>query len=139
MDILAILKELFSGVIYLFTPEGLKTLAMFVIAGILIYLAIKKDYEPALLLPIGFGAILANLPPVIDAVTKAAAPSVLGESGFLSVLFNAGIANELFPILIFIGVGAMIDFSPLLKDPSMIFFVRRPSLVSSPPSCCPWC
>ncbi|MBP3649253.1 MAG: sodium ion-translocating decarboxylase subunit beta, partial [Clostridia bacterium] len=59
--------------------DGLKTLAMFVIAGVLIYLAIKKDYEPALLLPIGFGAILANLP---DAV-------VLGEDGFLKVLFNA--------------------------------------------------
>ena len=49
-------------------------------------------------------------------------PSALGEEGFLTVLFNAGIANELFPILIFIAVGAMIDFSPLLKDPSMIFF-----------------
>ena len=102
--------------------NGLKTLAMFVIAGVLIYLAIKKDYEPALLLPIGFGAILANLPPVIDAVTGVGAASALGEHGFLTVLFNAGIANELFPILIFIGVGAMIDFSPLLKDPSMIFF-----------------
>ena len=112
MDILAILKELFAGVISMVSVDGLKTLAMFVIAGVLIYLAIKKDYEPALLLPIGFGAILANLP---DAV-------VLGEDGFLKVLFNAGIANELFPILIFIGVGAMIDFSPLLKDPSMIFF-----------------
>ncbi len=113
LDILAILKELFAGVISMVSVDGLKTLAMFVIAGVLIYLAIKKDYEPALLLPIGFGAILANLP---DAV-------VLEEgTGFLSVLFNAGIANELFPILIFIGVGAMIDFSPLLKDPSMIFF-----------------
>ena len=122
LDILAILKELFSGVLYLFSANGVKTLAMFIIAGVLIYLAIKKDYEPALLLPIGFGAILANLPPVIDAATGAAAASALGEHGFLTVLFNAGIANELFPILIFIGVGAMIDFSPLLKDPSMIFF-----------------
>ena len=122
MDFVAILKELFSGVLYLATGAGLKTLAMFAIAGILIYLAIRKDYEPALLLPIGFGAILANLPPVIDAVTGAGAASALGEHGFLTVLFNAGIANELFPILIFIGVGAMIDFSPLLKDPSMIFF-----------------
>ena len=62
MDFVAILKELFSGVLYLATGAGLKTLAMFAIAGILIYLAIRKDYEPALLLPIGFGAILANLP-----------------------------------------------------------------------------
>ncbi len=121
LDIAAILKELFAGVIYLFSADGAKTLAMFVIAGILIYLAIKKDYEPTLLLPIGFGSILANLPPVMDAAGGMAA-SVLGEGGFLSVLFNAGIANELFPILIFIAVGAMIDFSPLLKDPSMIFF-----------------
>ena len=117
----AILSELFSGVTYLFSAAGLKTLAMFAIAGVLIYLAVKKDYEPSLLLPIGFGCILANLPPVLATMM----PSALGtaeEPGFLSVLFNAGIANELFPILIFIAVGAMIDFSPLLKDPSMIFF-----------------
>lgn len=122
MDIGAILKELFSGVLYMGTMDGLKTLIMFIISGVLIYLAIKKDYEPALLLPIGFGAILANLPPVIDAVTGNPAASVLGTEGFLTVLFNSGIKNELFPILIFIAVGAMIDFSPLLKDPSMIFF-----------------
>lgn len=116
-----LLQELFSGVIYLFTADGWKTLVMFLIAGVLIYLAIRKDYEPALLLPIGFGAILANLPPVLETMM----PSALGtaaEPGFLQVLFNAGIANELFPILIFIAVGAMIDFSPLMKDPSMIFF-----------------
>ena len=121
MDITNLISELFSGVKFLFTGPGLKTLVMFVISGVLIYLAIKKDYEPALLLPIGFGAILANLPPVLETMM----PSVLGtaeEPGFLSVLFNAGIANELFPVLIFIAVGAMIDFSPLLKDPSMIFF-----------------
>ena len=118
----ALLKELFSGVLYMGTLDGLKTLVMFVIAGTLIYLAIKKDYEPALLLPIAFGAILANLPPIIDAVTGDPTASVLGSDGFLTVLFNGGIKNELFPILIFIAVGAMIDFSPLLKDPSMIFF-----------------
>ncbi|MDD4080145.1 MAG: sodium ion-translocating decarboxylase subunit beta [Eubacteriales bacterium] len=115
------MADLFSGVAFLFTAAGLKTLVMFIIAGTLIYLAIKKDYEPALLLPIGFGAILANLPPVLGT----AFPAVIGtveEPGFLQVLFSAGIANELFPVLIFIAVGAMIDFSPLLKDPSMIFF-----------------
>ncbi|MBE5778446.1 MAG: sodium ion-translocating decarboxylase subunit beta [Clostridiales bacterium] len=113
----------------MFTGAGLKTLIMFVIAGVLIYLAIKKDYEPALLLPIGFGAILANLPPIIGAVLengvlKEGPVAAVLESGkgFLDVLFNAGIANELFPILIFIAVGAMIDFSPLMKDPSMMFF-----------------
>ncbi len=115
-----LLRELFSGILYLFTNEGWKTLVMFLISGILIYLAIKKDYEPALLLPIGFGAILANLPPVLEGV--AAALGTEASPGFLTVLFNAGIANELFPILIFIAVGAMIDFSPLMKDPAMIFF-----------------
>lgn len=117
----AILADLFSGVTYLFSLPGLKTLIMFFIAAVLIYLAIKKDYEPALLLPIGFGAILANLPPVLQTM----APSVLGtaqEPGFLTILFDAGIATELFPILIFIAVGAMCDFSPLLRSPSMIFF-----------------
>ncbi|MBR3763289.1 MAG: sodium ion-translocating decarboxylase subunit beta [Clostridia bacterium] len=104
------------------TVDGLLTLVMFAIAGILIALAIVKDYEPTLLLPIGFGCILANLPKALDILTGEMAPAVLGEAGFLSVLFNAGIANELFPVLIFIAVGAMIDFSPLLKDPSTIFF-----------------
>ncbi len=121
-DITALIKELFSGVLYMGSVDGLKTLVMFFISGVLIYLAIKKDYEPALLLPIAFGAILANMPPIIDAVTGSPTASVLGSDGFLTVLFNAGIKNELFPILIFIAVGAMIDFSPLLKDPSMIFF-----------------
>ena len=129
VDILGLLKELFSGVLYLFTAEGLKTLVMFVISGVLIYLAIKKDYEPALLLPIGFGAILANLPPVIDQVTGSATASVLGSEGFLTVLFNAGIKNELFPVLIFIAVGAMIDFSPLLKSKLFSFHSSNNILV----------
>ena len=116
MDFALLIQELFSGIFYMMSGDGFKTLIMFIIAGILIALAIVKDYEPTLLLPIGFGCILANLPPV-DGF-----PSVLGEAGFLSVLFDAGIANELFPVLIFIAVGAMIDFSPLLKDPSTIFF-----------------
>ena len=113
-----LLRELFSGVIYLFTGDGWRTLVMFIVSGILIYLAIKKEYEPALLLPIGFGAILANLPPAFGA----AFPAVLGPDGFLTVLLNSGIKNELFPLLIFIAVGAMCDFTPLLKEPSMIFF-----------------
>ena len=122
MDFAKLIEELFSGIFYMMSLDGVKTLIMFIIAGILIALAIVKDYEPTLLLPIGFGCILANLPPAIEATTGLSAPSVLGEGGFLSVLFNAGIANELFPVLIFIAVGAMIDFSPLLKDPSTIFF-----------------
>jgi len=85
---------------------------MFIIGGVLIYLAIKKEYEPMLLLPIGFGIVLANIP----------LSSAIGENGFLTILYNAGISTELFPILIFIAVGAMVDFSPLLKQPLMIFF-----------------
>ena len=86
---------------------------MFIIGGTLIYLAIKKDYEPMLLLPIGFGAILANIP----------FSSAIGEQGFLTILYKAGIETELFPILIFIAIGAMIDFGPLLQQPFMLFFV----------------
>ena len=79
-------------------------------AGItLIYLAIAKDYEPVLLLPIGFGAILANLP--LTGITEG--------DGLLAVLREAGVANELFPLLIFVGIGAMTDFSPLLGNPRM--------------------
>jgi oxaloacetate decarboxylase beta subunit len=85
---------------------------MIAIGCALIWLAISKEYEPMLLLPIGFGAILSNIP----------LSSAIGDSGFLQVLYNAGIKNEIFPILIFIAVGAMIDFSPLLKQPVMLFF-----------------
>ena len=122
MDFSQLIKELFSGVFYLMSLDGFKTAIMFIIAGILIALAIVKDYEPTLLLPIGFGCILANLPPLMEA-GQYTLPSVLEHGkGFLDVLFKAGIDNDLFPVLIFIAVGAMIDFSPLLKDPSMIFF-----------------
>lgn len=117
---LQLLQEIFSGIAFFGTADGLRSLVMFIIAGILIYLAIAKDYEPALLLPIGFGAVLANMPPVISGF--AAVIGTEAEPGFLKVLFNAGIANELFPILIFIAIGAMIDFTPLLKNPFMIFF-----------------
>lgn len=97
-----------------FTALTWQSLIMFVIGGVLIFLAIKKDYEPMLLLPIGFGAILVNLP--LSAVWEyEEAP------GVLQILYNAGIATELFPVLIFVAVGAMIDFSPLLKNPKMLF------------------
>ncbi len=83
---------------------------MWVIGGVLIYLAIKKDMEPSLLLPMGFGAILINLP----------------ESGAKAVidhLFEIGIeSNELMPLILFIGIGAMIDFEPLLGNPKLMLF-----------------
>jgi len=82
---------------------------MWVIGGILIYLAIARDMEPTLLLPMGFGAILVNLP-------------FSGAVETIEVLFNAGIANELFPLILFIGIGAMIDFGPLLSNPKLMIF-----------------
>ncbi len=85
---------------------------MMLIGAILIWLAISKKYEPALLLPIGFGTILANIP----------FSAAVGESGALSILFDAGIRTELFPLLIFVAIGAMIDFSPLLQNPFMLLF-----------------
>lgn len=102
------LEELLYGI----TNLNIYQVIMFIIGGALIYLAIKKEYEPMLLLPIGFGAILANIP----------FSSAVGKEGFLTILFHAGILTELFPILIFIAVGAMIDFKPLLQQPFMLFF-----------------
>ncbi|MBQ8907482.1 MAG: sodium ion-translocating decarboxylase subunit beta, partial [Clostridia bacterium] len=82
---------------------------MWAIGAVLIYLAIKKGMEPTLLLPIGFGAILMNFP-----------GSGIAEP--LESLYNAGIANELFPLILFIGIGAMIDFGPLLTNPKLMIF-----------------
>lgn len=93
---------------------------MWVIGAVLIYLAIKKDMEPTLLLPMGFGAILVNLP-MSGAVTQYV-EGVAQEAGVIDVLFNAGIANELFPLLLFVGIGAMIDFGPLLSNPKLMIF-----------------
>ena len=89
---------------------------MWVIGAVLIWLAVQYDYEPALLLPIGFGAILANIP------HSSAVSAEPGEEGFLIVLYKAGIGNELFPVLIFIAIGAMCDFAPLIRRPSVMLF-----------------
>lgn len=96
-----------------------KMVIMWIIGGVLIYLAIKKEMEPTLLLPMGFGAILVNLP-LSGAVTQIY--DGVAEVGPIDVLFNAGIANELFPLLLFIGIGAMIDFGPLLSNPKLMLF-----------------
>ncbi|MFR8012603.1 MAG: sodium ion-translocating decarboxylase subunit beta [Clostridia bacterium] len=111
MEILNQFISLFSNVTEI-TWQGV---VMWIIGGVLIYLAIKKDMEPTLLLPMGFGAILVNLP-LSGAVTQGA------EVGPIDTLFNAGIANELFPLLLFIGIGAMIDFGPLLSNPKLFLF-----------------
>ena len=92
---------------------------MWCIGGLLIYLAIKRDMEPTLLLPMGFGAILVNLP-MSGAVTQIVDGAA--EIGVIDLLFQSGIANELFPLLLFIGIGAMIDFGPLLADPKLLLF-----------------
>jgi len=82
---------------------------MIAVGGLLLFLGIKKDIEPLLLVPIGFGAILINIP----------AAGLMEEEGFLRVIYNMGIATELFPLLIFIGIGAMTDFGPLLENPKI--------------------
>lgn len=94
-------------------------LIMWGIGIILIYLAIEKDMEPSLLLPMGFGAIVVNLP-LSGAITQTV--NGVTEVGVIDLLFSAGIANELFPLLLFIGIGAMIDFGPLLSNPKMMLF-----------------
>lgn len=104
----ALIQDLFIGI----SGLTVKHIIMWLIGLVLIYLAIVKDYEPMLLMPIGFGAILANIP----------FSSALGAEGPLTTLLHAGITNELFPVLIFIAIGAMCDFTPLLKQPFMMIF-----------------
>jgi len=148
------LLSLFSNLQAFFSIEGLLMIAMWVIGGVLIYLAIKKEMEPTLLLPIGFGAILMNFPGVIEKAAGICAncekllstAEVSGEVAHeclnglvikeltetqyifhnvgetLKTLYEAGIANELFPLLLFIGIGAMIDFGPLLSNPKLMIF-----------------
>ena len=102
-----------------FAEINFKMVIMWAIGGLLIYLAISKNMEPTLLLPMGFGTILVNLP-FSGAITQVV--EGIEVEGPLSVLFNAGIANELFPLLLFIGIGAMIDFEPLLTNPKLLLF-----------------
>jgi carboxybiotin decarboxylase len=84
------------------------SVVMLFLGCLLLWLGIKKECEPLLLVPIGFGCILVNVP----------LSEVMGEEGFLRTIYNMGIANELFPLLIFVGIGAMTDFGPLLANPS---------------------
>ena len=109
------IEELFGNVLNLQWQQ----VVMWAIGALLIWLAINKEMEPSLLLPMGFGAILVNLP-MSGAVTQLIDGAE--EIGPIDVLFNAGIANELFPLLLFVGIGAMIDFTPLLANPKMMIF-----------------
>ena len=108
---------------FAFLWEGLlaitwQQLVMYVIGGLLIYLAIEKGFEPALLMPMGFGAILVNLP--LSGVINQLSAGVGEVPGIIQWLFETGIeASEALPILLFIGIGAMIDFGPLLANPKL--------------------
>ncbi len=137
------MRVLFEGFLSFFeTPGTWKMILMWVIGGVLIYLAIKKEMEPTLLLPIGFGAILMNFPTTVQRICDTCktvaefGQEICGHNGCtgaisvhysgiaepLHTLYNAGIANELFPLLLFIGIGAMIDFGPLLNNPKLMLF-----------------
>jgi oxaloacetate decarboxylase beta subunit len=100
------LTRLSQGILHL-TPGGILMIA---VGGVLLYLAIEMDYEPVLLLPIGAGCILANLP----------LSPLVAEGGLLTLLGKFGVDNELYPLLIFIGIGALTDFGPLLENPRMV-------------------
>jgi len=115
------ITETFGFMIEGFAAIDLKILAMWLIGGLLIWLAIKKDMEPSLLLPMGFGAIVVNIP--FSGVVTQAASGHEGLEGIIDWLFKVGIeASEAMPLLLFIGIGAMIDFGPLLSNPKMLFF-----------------
>jgi oxaloacetate decarboxylase beta subunit len=96
-----------------------QNLVMIAVGLTLIFLAVRKQYEPTLLLPMGFGAILVNFPFSAVLTQEQGGETVIG---ILNVLFDSGIATELFPLLIFIAIGAMIDFSPLFQRPSLLLF-----------------
>ncbi|HQO09724.1 MAG TPA: sodium ion-translocating decarboxylase subunit beta [Clostridiales bacterium] len=108
-----------EGLMVGLTSMTWQMLVMMMIGGTLIFLAVKKNYEPTLLLPIGFGAILANIPytSVLDQVEGGHV-----VEGALSIFFRVGILTEIFPLLIFVAIGAMIDFSPLFRNPKLLLF-----------------
>lgn len=107
------MEILIQGVISLFAEPG--RIAMMLIGCVLMYLGIKKEYEPTLLVPMGLGTILVNIPGTGVLETG-------GQPGPFQILFDAGIETELFPLLLFIGIGAMIDFGPLLSNPFLLLF-----------------
>ena len=100
----------FQGIFLGITNLGLGHVIMILVGSTLIYLGISKGYEPLLLLPIGFGAILVNIP----------LAGMMDEHGFLRFFYDNGVLTEIFPLLIFVGIGAMTDFQPLLENPKII-------------------
>ncbi|ANZ46010.1 sodium ion-translocating decarboxylase subunit beta [Cloacibacillus porcorum] len=105
--------------IHTFEAVTWQNLVMMCVGGLLIYLAVKKEFEPNLLLPMGFGTILVNLP-LSSAIDQIAGGKLI--EGALSMFFKIGIATEIMPLLILIAVGAMCDFTPLLANPKMFLF-----------------
>ncbi len=135
------LLSLFQTILDFGKDGNWKMIIMWAIGGVLIYLAIKKEMEPTLLLPIGFGAILMNFPGVVKLACTACNWTTMnlsltecenchgaltqqfsGIAEPLETLYHAGIASELFPLILFIGIGAMIDFGPLLNNPKLMIF-----------------
>ncbi|WP_302372984.1 sodium ion-translocating decarboxylase subunit beta [Enterococcus asini] len=107
------METLIQGVLGMGQEPG--RIVMMAIGALLMYLGIKKEYEPTLLVPMGLGTILVNFP-------NSGVLSAGGEAGPFQVLFDMGISTELFPLLLFIGIGAMIDFGPLLQNPFLLLF-----------------
>ena len=103
-------SEVWAALLQGVTHVTWQSAVMLTIGCVLIWLAIAKEYEPLLLLPIGAGCVLANLP----------LSPLVAEDGALQALYDMGVGNELFPLLIFIGIGAMTDFGPLLENPKMV-------------------
>ena len=110
----ALLKT--TGIVGFAGPDGWKNVIMILVGFLLLYLAIKKGFEPLLLIPIAMGCILSNIP----FAYIASVDPTSGDAGFIKILYDAGIESGLFPILIFMGVGAMTDFGPLIANPKTL-------------------
>ncbi len=111
-SIIAGLSGLWLGIDYAASAQGLPNMIMLIVGGVLLYLAVKKDVEPLLLVPIGFGCVLVNIP----------LSDLMDQGGLLRIFYEAGVGNELFPLLIFVGIGAMTDFGSLMENPKILLF-----------------
>src|SRR4051794_33792580 len=99
-----------GGLVAGFSSITIQQVIMLAVGCLLLYLAIARGLEPLLLLPIGFGALLVNIP----------GANLMEPGGVLRVIYDAGVLTEVFPVLIFIGIGAMTDFGPLLENPKTL-------------------
>ncbi|MCD6431776.1 sodium ion-translocating decarboxylase subunit beta [Candidatus Bathyarchaeota archaeon] len=106
-------------------PSPLSNIVMIIVGCVFIYLAVKKEYEPLLLIPIGFGAVLVNIPALIP---FAGFQGLMSKGGFLWYLYKYGVLSDLFPCLLFIGIGAMMDFGALIERPWFLIFAAAGQL-----------